>query len=132
MTPSRISTIETLSSPPPGPPERRLLTAAAVIVVALVTLTPWLLTTTPDVGASPIASTSATAPPQLAPPAPGPIGYIQFCHNSPSLCSGVAPTRLAIGYLQFCENSPSLCSGMAPTVRENGAGVSNPDIKERK
>ena len=44
-----------------------------------------------------------------APPTPATSGYVQFCQNSPSLCTAVAPERPA-GYAQFCANSPTLCT----------------------
>jgi hypothetical protein len=129
-TTTRTSTVEVLNSPPPGPPGRRVFTAAAVVVFAVVALAPWMLTTRPDAENSPIAPTLAGALRQQAVAASArtnagskasslhsPTGYIQFCHNSPSLCIGIAPKQLAVGYVQFCENSPSLCSGTAPTAR---------------
>jgi hypothetical protein len=97
-TTTRTSTVEVLNSPLPGPSGRRVFTAAAVVVFAVVALAPWMLTTRPDAENSPIAPTLAGALRQQAVAASAagskassihrPTGYIQFCHNSPSLCIG--------------------------------------------
>jgi hypothetical protein len=120
MTPSRTTTIETLSSPPTGSPKRRVLSAAALASVALGALVPWLFTTSPDTESGLFATASTAAPQAITAPdqtntdsnassVHRPAEYIQFCHNSPSLCIETVPTSLAIGYRLFCENSPTLC-----------------------
>jgi|SRR5215211_4600903 len=104
---------EILMTSPPGRPRWRLLTMAGLAVVAAIALRPWLPSTSPEIDTGPIAPTSsaalppwAPAEPLQAPPASGqasaswsaatvdrPTTYVQFCHNSVSLCDQATPMR---------------------------------------
>jgi hypothetical protein len=77
------------------------------------------------------ASRTSTIETLGSPPPGPPERRLLTAAGSPSLYSGVAPTRLAFGYLQFCGNSPRHGSATAPTASKNGAGLSNPDSTER-
>jgi hypothetical protein len=131
MTATETPTIQAESSPPPAAPpaarrRRRVLLGAGLAVLAAIALIAWLLTMSSETQTRPVAPASAAVPPQQADPAgqasagsnAGAVessgAYVQFCQNSPVLCSPAAPPVPNAGYVQFCLNSPALCTVAKP------------------
>lgn len=125
MTATSTST-EILTIGPPPPPRWGVAIAAGLVVLAAVALAPWP-TTSSETETRQVVPASGAMPPwapaepqQAAPPlrqayanwnaatVDRPTAYLQFCHNSPTLCDPTEPTPDP-SYVQFCRNSPSLC-----------------------
>ena len=132
MTATEVPTIQTESSPPYAPSpaprrRRRVLLGATLAVLAAVPLIAWLLAMSSETQTRPVAPASAVAPPQQAESAAAQASagsnagavessgaYVQFCQNSPVLCSPAPPPAPNAGYVQFCHNSPALCTVAKP------------------
>jgi hypothetical protein len=132
MTATEVPTIQTESSPPYAPSpaprrRRRVLLGAVLAVLAAVALIAWLLAMSSETQTRPVAPASAVAPPQQAESAAAQASagsnagavessgaYVQFCQNSPVLCSPAPPPAPNAGYVQFCHNSPALCTVAKP------------------
>jgi hypothetical protein len=132
MTAAPTLTRPTVSSPPPAPRRRRrgLLAIGLAVLVVIAALTAWLITINSSTMTDPKAPTSVAAPQAPAPgQAPagsnqgsveGPAAYVEFCQNSPTLCTPTAATQEVTGYIQFCHNSASLCAPPAAEPRDSG------------
>jgi hypothetical protein len=101
--------VEILITPAPRP-WGRLLTVAALALVAAVALRAWPQSTTSETEADPIAPTAAAFPPW----APAEAQQMALALSQTNARWNAATVDRPTAYLQFCHNTLSLCDPVTP------------------